>query len=285
MALDSQNLPETSQMLSFSAIFERLNFPQGYEARVWLHRSRGVISPHRHAELEANLILSGHAFYLVDGRRFRLARRTLIWLFPAQNHLLIEQSADFSMQIAVWKPSLIENAVRGPFAPILGSQNAPPQFCRRLESADFAVVETLFARLNGENDADFCNAGAAFLLLECWRAWQGGDETVAGRVVHPSIERAARVLRDESPNLPELARRVGLSESRLSGQFKIQIGQSVTQFRAARQIERFLKLYDGRNSIGAAAFEAGFGSYAQFHRVFCQIMGCNPAQWRDKLRA
>jgi AraC-like DNA-binding protein len=32
-----------------------------------------------------------------------------------------------------------------------------------------------------------------------------------------------------------------------------------------------------------AALEAGFGSYAQFHRVFCRLMKTNPAQYRKQI--
>lgn len=282
---DSQNLPQTSQNLSSGGNFEKLDLPRGQDAHVWLHRSRRPLAVHRHAELEANLILSGRAVYLVDGRHYRLSRRTFIWLFPAQNHILIEPSPDFSMHIAVWKPGLVQNAVRSPSNAPLLSETAPEVFCRRLETDDFARLEVLCTRLINEADPDFLNAGSTFLLHEFWRAFKCGNETVAGRAVHPAIERAARILSVESMPLPELAHSVGLSESRLSGQFKVQIGQSVSQFRAARQIDRFLKLYDGRNfTLGDAAREVGFGSYAQFHRVFRETMGVSPAQWREKLR-
>jgi AraC-like DNA-binding protein len=30
----------------------------------------------------------------------------------------------------------------------------------------------------------------------------------------------------------------------------------------------------------AAALEAGFGSYPQFHRIFRRVMGCSPGEYR-----
>jgi hypothetical protein len=44
---------------------------------------------HTHAELEFNLVEAGAASYLVGGRRVDLQPRTLIWLFPDHDHVLI----------------------------------------------------------------------------------------------------------------------------------------------------------------------------------------------------
>ncbi len=95
--------------------------------------------------------------------------------------------------------------------------------------------------------------------------------------MHPAVERAARILRDEPgrDDLRQLARRAGLSSPKLSRVFKEQIGLSISQFRNRRRLERFLKLYGRGRRVGAmeAALEAGFGSYAQFYRVFKRAMG------------
>jgi hypothetical protein len=77
-------------------------------------------------------------------------------------------------------------------------------------------VEQLFAEVAACEENSRCNAGLAWLLMECFAAWNRSVQPVAGRAVHPAVERAARLLQREKLDVPELARRVGLSPSCLS---------------------------------------------------------------------
>jgi AraC-like DNA-binding protein len=85
-------------------------------------------------------------------------------------------------------------------------------------------------------------------------------------------------------SLSRLARTCGASASLLSRLFRQQMGVSMGDFRNRHRIERFFELYsDGyRLNITQAAFEAGFGSYAQFHRVFRKTLGYGPAELRRR---
>jgi AraC-like DNA-binding protein len=110
------------------------------------------------------------------------------------------------------------------------------------------------------------------------------------RSVHPAIEHSAHLLLNEedSYSLPQLARKAGLSPSRLSRLFKQQTGLSIVEFRNRQRMQRFLDRYEldrqsGRKStLLDAALDAGFGSYPQFHRVFRQVAGCSPAEYQRR---
>jgi uncharacterized cupin superfamily protein len=85
--------------------------PSEYAGAVWRHTfapSRTHLAMHSHAELEFNLVLQGRAAYVVDDARYDLGRGSSIWLFPGQQHLLINQSPDFEMWIAVFRRHLVE---------------------------------------------------------------------------------------------------------------------------------------------------------------------------------
>ena len=109
-----------------------------------------------------------------------------------------------------------------------------------------------------------------------------------GRNVHPAVEKAATLIRDEVEpwTLDRLARQVDLSPSRLSYLFKSQTGASLVHFRQRQQIERFLRLYgEGKSrTLLSAALDAGFGSYPQFHRVFKNYMRVSPREYRRRLQ-
>ena len=132
------------------------------------------------------------------------------------------------------------------------------------------------------------NAGLGYVLLSAWAAYCAAEEPAAGSDVHPAVEQAARLLRDEPDAIPiaQLAARVGLSASYLGRLFHKQTGVTLVNFRNRQRIERFLRLYGGGQGHSAleVALETGFGSYPQFHRVFTQQMGCSPAAYRRRHR-
>ena len=85
---------------------------------------------HRHAELELNLVVRGTASYLLGDRRYELTPRTLTWLFPGQDHVLVDESADHELWWAVFRPGLVSRAAP---PPLLGERDPVGEFSRRLE--------------------------------------------------------------------------------------------------------------------------------------------------------
>jgi methylphosphotriester-DNA--protein-cysteine methyltransferase len=133
-------------------------------------------------------------------------------------------------------------------------------------------------------DADRSNAGLLYGVLSAWAAFNSAQTAALSFDVHPAVEKAARLLRDETEpeNLEALAERCALSRSRLSRLFKQQAGVSLVEYRQRQCLERFLAIYGrGRRlTLLDAALQAGFGSYANFHRVFKQLMRQSPAEYR-----
>ncbi len=98
---------------------------------------------------------------------------------------------------------------------------------------------------------------------------------------HPTLRRAVHMLsRDPSLSGEVLATRLGISLSRLARLFKSGLRMSLVDYRNQIRLERFSALVDGgtRNLL-KAALEAGFGSYAQFHRVFRAARGKSPREY------
>lgn len=110
------------------------------------------------------------------------------------------------------------------------------------------------------------------------QAGAGGSAAVA---LHPAVARALEQLGDARGELTlaQLARRCSASEARLSGMFARQIGVPLTRYRNSLRLGRFWDHYRGGDMQRTAAesvYAAGFGSYAQFHRVFTQAYGHGP---------
>jgi AraC-like DNA-binding protein len=77
-----------------------------------------------------------------------------------------------------------------------------------------------------------------------------------------------------------LARELNISAGYLARLFKSEVGVSLVEYRNRLRIERFLRLVErGGGNLYEAALEAGFGSYAQFHRVFRRHVGTTPREY------
>jgi AraC-like DNA-binding protein len=269
-------------------MIEDLGLRKGIDGWVVRH-SAGTLRPrsHRHAELELNLVVRGRASYLMKDRRYDLSADTLTWLFPDQEHVLVDESADHALWWAVFRPSAVARIATSPHArPLLG-RDPVGRYSRRLDRQRVQRLGALFGELReaGTVDDTLFNAGLSYLLAFAWRAFLDSSDVVGDREVHPAVDTVARLLQADPGvgDLTDLARIAGLSPSHLSRLFTTQMGLSISRFRNQQRLDRFMRLYrHGRGTTAlAAAHEAGFGSYAQFHRVFRQETGRNPSALRS----
>jgi AraC-like DNA-binding protein len=79
---------------------------------------------------------------------------------------------------------------------------------------------------------------------------------------------------------------MGISPGHLARSFKTEMGVSLVEYRNRLRVERFFATVDrGGSNLQEAAQEAGFGSYAQFHRVFRKLLGTTPREYLTGRRA
>jgi AraC-like DNA-binding protein len=268
-------------------MIDDLGIRTGLDGRVVRHRV-GDVRPraHRHAELEVNLVVRGTASYLLGDRRYALTPGTLTWLFPGQDHVLVEESSDHELWWAVFRPALVARIATTRQAEPLLAADPAGRFSRRLDSSRVRRLGGVFHEVHGAETVDdvLVNTGLAYLLSFAWRAFLDSDDVVEGVDLHPAVETVTRLLRadPDAGDLRTLARTAHLSSSHLSRIFKEQTGVSISRFRNQQRLQRFLRLYGkGRRTTAlAAALDAGFGSYAQFYRVFRQQAGRSPSTLR-----
>jgi AraC-like DNA-binding protein len=272
-------------VIIFCRVKERLHIPKQPGGWLWRYNYSGAMRQmHRHTELELNLVTRGSASYLVNERRYTLHRHTLIWLFPGQDHLLLDESSDYQMWILVFKPRLLHQTCATGSTRILLQSNPQGDFCRPIAIDRAAKLVSLFEELKDPNaDPALLNAGLGYGLMSAWTAHLKAQDINLGTDVHPAVDRAARLIRDNpaESTLDVLADRVGLSPSRLSRLFKEQTGVPLVTYRQRQCLDRFFLLYreNRQKKMLSAALAAGFGSYPQFHRVFKRFIGCSPADY------
>lgn len=89
-----------------------------------------------------------------------------------------------------------------------------------------------------------------------------------------------RIRADASIPSSGLAKGTGMTARTLARRFHSEVGVSLVDYRNRVRVERFLGLVERRGgNLLSAALDAGFGSYAQFHRTFRRLLGVTPSEY------
>ncbi len=236
---------------------------------------------HRHPELEFNLVVRGSMRYVVGGRRVDCGPGALLWLFPGQDHVMVHQSEDLQLWLAFFHRSALRPLRLLGDERILLERDPPLQHCRVLAVADRRALRALLEQVHASlADEALLQAGLGHLAIMAWRAYARAPAEVAAAEVHPAVSSAARALAGEADaSLAEVAARAGMSASRLRHLFHEQTGSTLVAYRNRQRLQRFLERHRAGANLLASALAAGFGSYAQFHRIFSALMGRSPQAW------
>ena len=164
--------------------------------------------------------------------------------------------------------------------------------CTPIVSAH-AIIGMLFndTGLSGAPVDETKQAHAAILctllgtILDPVRGVPGTSAAAAGESPARRLVTAAVAMLAEDPATdPKLiARRLDVSRGWFARMFKAEMGMSLVEYRNRLRLDRFdVLLGAGRKNLLEAARAAGFGSYAQFHRVFRSIRRMTPREYLQR---
>ncbi len=301
----------TNSLHIMTSVFEDLHIAPEYDGLIYLAESvhnPPILRPHQHVELEVNLVVRGSITYVLESERYTFRQGTLLWFFPWQKHQLVRRSEDAQYFVAVFKPGLVERSCSGgrydglrrpgvSATEVLSTDLDIESFEQIQRSMESLMEDALdAATLNREagfgvnanfsfqhRDPDWLNAGLHQLLLLCWRSQGSYERRGIDVQMHPAVRKALDVLAqqgDEVITMAELAPVCCVSPAYLSRIFRQQVGVTISQYRNSMKLGRFWKIYHGRSqpSLMEASYAAGFGSYAQFFRVFRDAYGQGPRE-------
>lgn len=273
-------------------------FEHGREGLVSdFHDRQGLAQSHTHPELEFNLVTAGSARYIAGGRRYLLTSGTLIWLFPRQEHLLVDVSPHFRMWICVLsrERTLTIAGERG-YA-TMAAEDPGEVIVRRLAPSQTQMLARLCGAITtgGATSADSddsgqeieegplrFNHGVSFLFMEAWKSCSAAASVQAAEQLSPVVAATLRRIATEGGTLPlgEAAAEFGVSVSWLSRAFHREAGVGYVDYSSRIKLTRFLELRTAtpEATLMSLALRAGFGSYAQFFRVYRRAYGCSPAE-------
>jgi AraC-like DNA-binding protein len=107
-------------------------------------------------------------------------------------------------------------------------------------------------------------------------------ETKAQRLVKAAVE---MLTQNPAVDARVIARQLEVSAGWFARVFKAEMGMSLVEYRNRLKLDRVDALLEqGGKTLFEAARVAGFGSYAQFHRVFRGIRGMTPREFLQRHR-
>ena len=231
--------------------------------------------------IELRLVVAGQATCEVDGHRHEIGTGSLLWLAPMQVWRLDNDSADFAMWIAVLSPILIEQLLGETNAAALRECMRSGGQCKVIDWRDTRCLESALSRIHQSRSEDLHRAGLAYVVAQAWESFERAPTDIVTAGVSDNVSAAVRLL-DQDPTLSReaVSARIGIRSSTLTRQFREQLGVTLVSYRQRLRVQRFLELgADGRFTLLDACLRAGFGSYAQCHRVFCHSLGCSPKNY------
>jgi AraC-like DNA-binding protein len=235
------------------------------------------------ADFELNLVVSGRARCRVDAVPHALEVGSMLWLLPGQRCQLSSPHDDFEM----WRVRLAQDLILRTLCQPARRDTflVPSDQCRHVDWQDVRRLDLGFAHIHRSRSAGLYRAGLGYVLLDAWETFQAaapGDKEDLGEDIRASLQ---LLNRDPTLSREEIAARVGISPSALSRLFHNRVGTTLVSCRQRLRLQRFVQLAGERRlTLLDACFRAGFGSYAQCHRVFHKALACSPRQYLERLQ-
>ena len=236
-------------------------------------------NPHHHEDLELNIVFSGTVTYVVDSVAYQLVKGSCLWLFPNQEHQLVDAEGELSLVVCVFKREMVMEAAHSLWTAPLAGQQPPAIFCRELTSSDLVILRALTEDLcRSQENEELFEAGLRWLLFSAWKRFIDA-EVITGENCHWAVARTMEAIRKAPQlSLDSICTTLRVSRSHLSRLFHQQTGLSIPTYRNRMRLQLFFSLYRENSNLLGCALDAGFGSYAQFYRVFKEHTGTSPSQ-------
>ncbi|MBV9876134.1 MAG: helix-turn-helix transcriptional regulator [Verrucomicrobia bacterium] len=244
------------------------------------------IGPHLHRHWEIGYIVEGTTRIGAMGGREFILKPGSLWCFPPSvNHWLEHGPEPKHHQLWVGFD-------------LRAAENRHPnwkalQTLRRISSMDgLAHLEKHFRHVIREGTTSSTHQAAGLqlaldaLVLEVLRAMESPGPSRSPVALHPAVSRALSIVDGrfrEDWNLTKLAEEVGLSRGRLAVLFSREVGCSMHKLLTKVRIRHAeVLLVNSDLPIGDVALDCGFATIQHFSRVFKQMTGQTPIEFRRR---
>ena len=273
--------------------------PDGYFRidRVAQQETYSMPRRHQHNFFELYYLLSGTRYYYIQGKTYLLRENDIILVRPGAYHKTIDTSQGshdrllihFDRAYFTQEPSISQ---------FVEELFTLPQIIIRPRSADRTNLQNVVLRILGEMHQPEEDRSRGMMLSGLMREMlaltyrAGLNSNLEAEEADPHsdpriselIEYINENYRDEL-RVEALAQRFYLSRYHLSRKFKEATGFTIIEYiNSVRIIEAQELLLHSDLKIGELVDQVGFGSSSQFTRIFKDITGVTPSQYRRQQR-
>jgi len=271
---------------------EFVTYPENTSIRIWNMRKADDYDQHFHSAVEVIIPLQGEVTIHIDEREYRIQMGEVIIIPAGCRHglhmadgserelLLYEMNGVFSLKefsalrqlvstpIYLTMSHPCRERVRALFLEIIQVHRSGAVL-RNMHN--YALLLEIYAIL-GENYLATSATAAEMNVLQ--RQLSGED------AFHRALEHLDKNYMDDM-TLDTLAAYAGFSRYTLSRMFRQHTGLTFTQYLSQRRVEMAMELLaTTRMPVTQVALQCGFNSIATFNRVFRDVKGCTPTQYR-----
>jgi AraC-like DNA-binding protein len=243
-----------------------------------------LITPHTHPAWEFYLQVHGVTHWNAGSDLFALRPGHLLGVPPRVSHHMSEHpGGNHHFYFAAIDVATVLSRRRS----LAAAWRQRPHVLHRADGHALAdpfehLVQEVSAR--SEFAPDGLDIAVDLLVLQISRLLLPGSRPIPLLAVHPAVARVRTLLDRDCAyrwTLAELAERVGLAPTYLSGLFTAETGCPPHTYLLQRRVERAEQLLRTSDlPITCIGYDVGFGSSQHFARVFRRLTGHSPRDYR-----
>lgn len=271
---------------------EFITYPPNTSIRIWHGAEADHYEPHFHSAVEVVMMLTGECLYTVGEEEYRISAGEVV-IVPAGCPHSLSMGENSSRELLLYEVNGVFSLKEfGSFRQLMSR----PQYLslkHRAREKCWSVLQevvnvyraggllrnlhcyALLLEMYAVLGEDYLRSGATPAEMNALRRQLSGED---------AFNRALDYVAEnymEDVTLDSLADYAGFSRYTLSRMFRQHTGMTFTQYLNRRRVAMALELLSGtRMPVTQVALQCGFGSIATFNRVFREVQGCTPTQYR-----
>jgi len=272
---------------------EFITYPANTSIRVWRSINEAdSYAPHFHSAVEILLPLEGELFSVIDKTEYCIRTGEVLSIPAGCTHSLRMELGSVRELVLFEQNNVFTLKEFGAFRQLLARPIYLDMEHPARESVREKLVEMVAVHRSGKV---LRNMHCYAILLEIYA--QLGESYLATTATQTEVNALNRQLSGEDAfnraldyvnenymddvTLDSLATYAGFSRYTLSRMFRQHTGQTFTQYLTKRPLTMAEELLSGtKMPVTQVALQCGFNSIATFNRVFRDVRGCTPTQYR-----
>ena len=271
---------------------EFVTYPENTSIRIWHSNIPDDYESHFHSAVEVIMPLQGAVEVSVEGQDFHVGMNEVI-IIPSGCHHALHMGAGSERELLLYEMNGVFtlkefSALRQMLGqPMHLTANHP--CCAEVRAAYGEIIQVHRSGATLRNLHNYATLLKIYAVLGAF--YMEHDATPAELNVlqrhlsgEDAFQRALEYLGKnymDDITLDGLAAYAGFSRYTLSRMFRQHTGETFTRYLSQRRVEMAMDLLSGsRIPVTQVALQCGFNSIATFNRVFREIKGCTPTQYR-----